>query len=142
MKKAHPAAFEALRAKLRKAGCRVTALDDAIMAVHGDGGRRPTHADTLIELAGGADLFPTADGIAFVDLDLNGHQAWHVRSKGFTHWLTRQFYEATHRAPNSEALQSTLNVVKAKAKFDAPERSVFTRVGSLDERLYLVRPSR
>ena len=37
------AAFEALRSRLKKAGCRVTALDDAIAEESGDaGGRGPT----------------------------------------------------------------------------------------------------
>jgi hypothetical protein len=43
----------------------------------------------------------------------------------------------TQGAPSSEALQSALNVIEAKAHFDAPERVVHVRVGGLDERLYL-----
>ena len=34
--------------------------------------------------------------------------------------------------PSSEALQSALNVVEAKAHFDAPERAVYIRVGGID----------
>src|SRR5262249_44692422 len=45
--------------------------------------------------------------------------------------------EATQGAPSSEALQSALNVIEAKAHFDAPERAVHIRVGGLDGRLYL-----
>jgi len=52
-------------------------------------------------------------------------------------WLARRFFEATRGAPSSEALQSALNVIEAKAHFDAPERMVHIRVGGLDERLYL-----
>ena len=47
------------------------------------------------------------------------------------------FFEATGGAPSSEALQSALNVIEAKAHFDAPERTVHIRVGGLDGRLYL-----
>ena len=43
----------------------------------------------------------------------------------------------THGAPSSEALQSALDVIEAKAQFDAPERVVHVRVGGLDDRLYL-----
>ena len=43
----------------------------------------------------------------------------------------------TGGAPSSEALQSALNVIEAKAYFDAPERVVFVRVGGLDGKLYL-----
>ena len=132
------AAFEALRAKLKKAGCRVTALDEAIVEESGDGGRGPTQADILIDLAGAAELFHAADGTAFADLDINGcRQTWPVRTKQFKRWLARQFYEATGGAPSSEALQSALNVVEAKAHFDAPELPVFIRVGGIDGKLYL-----
>ena len=138
MKKENRAAFEVLRAKLKKARCRVTALDKAIMEENGGGGRGPTQADILIDLAGAAELFHAADGTAFADLDINGHrETWPVRTKGFKRWLARQFYEATDGAPSSEALQSALNVIGAKAHFDAPELPVFIRVGGIDERLYL-----
>lgn len=132
------AAFEALRAKLKKAGCRVTALDDAMSEESGGGGRGPTQADILIDLAGAADLFHSADGTALADILINEHrETWPVRTKGFRRWLARQFFEQTGGAPSSEALQSALNVIEAKAHFDGPERPVFIRVGGLDGRLYL-----
>jgi hypothetical protein len=83
-------------------------------------------------------LFHSADGTAFADLDINDHrETWPVRAKGFKRWLARQFYEATDGAPSSEALQSALNVIEAKAHFDAPELPVFIRVGGIDGNLYL-----
>lgn len=138
LKKEDRAAFEALRAKLKRAGCRVTALDEAIAEEIGEAGRGPTQADTLIELAAAAELFHAPDGIGFADLDINGHrETWPVRAKGFRRWLSRQFFEATSGAPSSEALQSALNVIEAKAHFDAPERAVHVRVGGVAGKLYL-----
>jgi hypothetical protein len=139
LKRDDRAAFEALRAQLKKAGCRVTALDDAIAEESGEpGGRGPTQADILIELAQSAELFHAPDGTGFADLDINGHrETWPIRAKGFRRWLARRFFEATGGAPSSEALQSALNVIEAKAHFDAPERTVHVRVGGLDGRLYL-----
>jgi hypothetical protein len=103
-----------------------------------DGGRGPTHADVLIELAQSAELFHTPDGIGFADLNINGHrETWRISTKGFRRWLVRGFYEATRGAPSSEALQSAMNVIEAQAQFDAPERAVHIRVGGLDDRLYL-----
>jgi hypothetical protein len=138
LKKDDRAAFEKLRAQL-KSGCRVTALDKALAEESGDtGGRGPTQADILIDLAQAAELFHTADGTGFVDLDVNGHrETWPIRSKGFRRWLARQFFEKTDGAASSEALQSALNVIEAKAHFDAPERVVYIRVGGLDGRIYL-----
>lgn len=139
MQKEDRAAFEMLRSQLKKAGCRVTALDEAIAEENGDGGGRgPTQADILIELAQSAQLFHAPDGSGFADLDINNHrETWPIRSKGFRRWLARQFFEATGGAPSSEALQSALNVIEAKAHFDAPEHVVHIRVGGLDNRLYL-----
>jgi hypothetical protein len=139
LKKDDRAAFEALRAQLKSAGCRVTALDDAIAEESGDaGGRGPKQADILIGLAQSADLFHSPDGIGFTDLDINSHrETWPIRSKGFRRWLARCYFEATQGAPSTEALQSALNVIEAKAHFDAPERLVHVRVGGHGDRLYL-----
>jgi hypothetical protein len=139
MKRDNRAAFEALRSQLKKAGCRVTALDDAIAEENGEqGGRGPTQADILIDLAQSVALFHTPDGSGYADLDINGHrETWPIRAKGFRRWLARRFFEETGGAPSSEALQSALNVIEAKAHFDAPERQVHIRVGGLDGRLYL-----
>lgn len=133
------AAFEGLRSRLKKVGCRVTALDNAIAEEGGDGGGRgPSQADILISLAANAGLFHAADGTGYVDLEINGHrETWPIRSKGFKRWLTRRFYEATEGAPSSEALQSALNVIEARAHFDAPQMDVHIRVAGYDGRLYL-----
>ena len=124
---------------MKKAGCRATALDEAIAQENGQtDGRGPTQADILIDLAQSAELFHAPDRTGFADLDVNGHrETWPIRSKGFRRWLARRFFEATQGAPSSEAVQSALNVIEAKAHFDAPERTVHIRVGGLDDRLYL-----
>ena len=132
------AAFELLRSRLKKAGCRVTALDKAMTEESGDGGRGPSQADILIELASAAALFHSPDGTGFADIEINGHrETWPIRAKGFRRWLARRFFEATEGAPSSEALQSALNVIEAKAHFDGTECIVHVRVGGLDNRLYL-----
>jgi hypothetical protein len=95
-------------------------------------------ADTLIELAQSAQLFHAADGTCFADVDVNGYrQTWPIRLKGFRHWLTRRFFESKQSAPNSDALQSALNVIEAKARFEGTEREVCIRVGDFNGRLYL-----
>jgi hypothetical protein len=139
LKKSDLAAFETLRAQLKAASCRVTALDDALAEESGDtGGRGPKQADILVSLAADADLFHAADATSYADLEINGHrESWPIRSKGFKRWLARQFFETTGGAPNSDALQSAFNVIEAKAYFDAPERAVHIRVAGLEGRLYL-----
>jgi hypothetical protein len=133
------AAFEALRAQLKKAGCRVTALEKAIAPESGEkGGRGLTQADLLIELSQTAELFHTPDGIGFADFEINGHrESWPIGGKGFRRWLAHRFFELTQGAPSSEALQSALNVIEATAQFNAPERAVNIRVAGLDDRIYV-----
>ena len=102
------AAFEALRAQLKKGGCRMAGLDEALAAESGaTGGQGPKQADILIGLAQSAELFHAPDGTGFADLNINGHrETWPIRGKGFRRWLARLFFQATEGAPSSEALQS------------------------------------
>jgi hypothetical protein len=136
LKKDDRAAFESLRAELKRAGCRVTELDKALS--EGSGGRGPTQSDILLDVAASAELFHTPDRTGFADIDINGHrETWPVRAKGFRRWLVRRFFEATQGAPSSEALQSVLSVIQARADFDAPERIVHVRVGEFGGKSYL-----
>jgi hypothetical protein len=139
LKKDDRSAFETLRAQLRQAGCRVTELDK-LLADESDDGETysPKQADILIGLAADAEVFHTADGTGYADLEINGHrETWPIRNKGFKRWLARRFFDETGGAIGSEALQSALNVIEAKAHFDGPERRVFIRVGSHAGKLYL-----
>ena len=139
LQRENPQTFEGLRARLKDVGVRVKGLDKAIADACGEtSGRQPKQTDTLIELASRPELFHTADGTGYADLDVTGHrETWPIRQKGFRLWLTRAFFGATQGAPNSEALRSALNVVEAKAHFDAEERDIHVRVAGLDDRLYL-----
>ena len=139
LKREDRAAFEVLRARLKEAGCRVTALDGAIAEENGPtGGRDPSQADILIGLAADASLFHTPDGTGYADLEVSGHrETWRIRSKDFKRWLALRFFETTEGAPSSEALQSTLNVIEARAHFDAPQMDVHIRVAGHGGKLYL-----
>lgn len=98
----------------------------------------PKQTDVLIDIADDAVLFHAPNGIAFADIEVNGHrETWPVRMKGFRRWLIRRFFIATNKAPGSEALQSALNLIEAKAHFDGPEHAVGVRVAGLAEKIYL-----
>jgi len=131
--------FESRRAQLKRAGCRITALDKALAKKAGDdSGRRLKQADLLIELAQEAELFHSPDGTTFADLVVNGHRETRpVQSKDFKHWLVLRFKEATGGVPNSEARKSALTVLEATGCHPGPEREVYTRVGELEGKLYL-----
>ena len=140
LKKEDRAAFEALRAQLKKAGCRVTALDEAIAEENGEaGGRSPNQADILIDLAQIGRTVPRARTELASPISTSmatgrpGLSAARASGAGWRAASSRR----RQGAPSSEALQSALNVIEAKAHFDAPERAVHVRVGGLDGRLYL-----
>ena len=102
------------------------------------GGRRPRQADILIGLTASAGLLHAPDGTGYADLEINGHrETWPIRSKGFKRWLARRFFVETGGAPNSEALRSALNVIEARAHFDAPQMDVHIRVAGHGGKLYL-----
>ena len=96
-------------------------------------------ADVLIGLSAGAEeLFHAPDATAFATIPVDDHlETWPVRSKGFQAWLAREFFNETKSAPNSDAMQSALNVIEARAHFDGVEREVYVRVGACNDRLYL-----
>ena len=131
--------FEVTRAALKRAGIRVTALDEALDEEDGDPTRRDTQATALVRLAiERAGLFHRADGTGFADIEVNGHrETWPVRSKGFRSWLARLFFDETGGAANGEAMQAALGLIEARCQFDGDERPVFLRVGGHDRRIYL-----
>ena len=100
--------------------------------------KQAKQADILLELAQEATLFHTPANEPFADIHINGHrETRQMRSKVFKRWLARRFFETQKGAPNSEALQSALNVIEAKAHFDGHECPVHLRVAGLDGKLYL-----
>jgi hypothetical protein len=84
LKQEDRAAFEALRSQLKKTGCRVTTLEEAITEEIGEGGGRgPMQTDILIDLAHTAELFHTPDGTGFADLDINGTR-WTISASSWS----------------------------------------------------------
>jgi hypothetical protein len=90
------------------------------------------------EFAACGELFHTATGTAFADLLIDGHrETWPIRSKRFRGWLRRRYYEATGGALNGQAISSELDLLEARAQFDAPERSVHVRIAEHEGHIYL-----
>lgn len=139
LKRSDRAAFESLRSQLKKCGCRVTVLDREIAKASGEADTSgQTQSDILIELAAAAEVFHTPDGTGYADVTIRGHrETWQIRSKGFKQWLTHSYFEAKNGAPGSEALQSALNAIEAKARFEGPQRAVHVRIGGCEGRIYI-----
>ena len=85
--------------------------------------KAPGKRNMLTNLSVSAELFHIADGTAFADLMMDGRrETWPVRSLRLRSWLRRQYYEATGAAPGAGAISSALNLLAARAQFDAPRR--------------------
>src|SRR5258706_13628444 len=92
----------------------------------------------LLNMSASGELFHTATGTAFADLLINGHrQTWPIRSNRFRGWLRRRYYQETGSALSTKAVRSALDLLEARAQFDAPERSVHVRVAEHAGHIYL-----
>jgi len=130
--------YELLLDELKAARVPISALKSQIERLNEERRASKKQANFLIELANAAELYHAPDGTGFADLYIGGHrETWPVHSKGFKRWLALRFYKTTRSAANSEALQSALNVIEAKAQFDAAAHAVHVRIGEHDGRLYL-----
>jgi hypothetical protein len=116
-------------------------VDPAKAGGTGDGEGAQTklkQANILIGLAAAAELFHTDDGKGYADILVNGHrQTWPIESKGFREWLLHRYYKQVGGAPTAEAVRTAIEQVSARARFDAPMRRVFVRVGGQDGKIYL-----
>ncbi len=92
----------------------------------------------LEELTVCEEVFHTASGVAYADLITDGHrETWPIRSKRFRTWLRRCYYHTTGTTPSAAAIRSALDLLEARAQFDASERAVSIRVAEHAGRLYL-----
>jgi hypothetical protein len=92
----------------------------------------------LTNIAVSGELFHTATGTAFADLLVNGQrETWPIRSKRFRAWLRRCYYQETGDALSAEAIKSALDLLEARAQFDAPERAIHVRVAEHAGHIYL-----
>ena len=92
----------------------------------------------LKEIMLSEELFHTAGGVAYADFIAGGHrESWPIRSKQFRIWLRRCYYQATGAAASSAAIATALDLLEARAQFDAPERVVSIRVAEHADCVYL-----
>jgi hypothetical protein len=92
----------------------------------------------LTQIAACDALFHTATGTAFADFLVDGHrETWPIRSKRFRGWLRRRYYEATGGALSGHVISSELDLLEARAQFDAPERFVHVRLAEHEGHIYL-----
>jgi hypothetical protein len=92
----------------------------------------------LTDLPDRTELFHTADGTAFVALMLDGHcESWPIRSTRFRTWLRHRYYKVTGYPPSAGAIGSALDLLEARAQFDAPRQDICVRTAEHDGCIYL-----
>jgi hypothetical protein len=100
--------------------------------------RKPAEAGVLVEIANGAELFHTDDGVAFADIMIEGHrETWPVKSRAFRDWITREYYRRSGTGPSKQNLEKAFAVVEAKARYDAPEMAVHLRVANVGDAIFI-----
>jgi hypothetical protein len=95
-------------------------------------------ADMLEEMTLCEEVFHTPTDVAFADVITDGHrETWPIRSKRFRTWVRRCYYHATGAAPGGAVIASALDLLEARAQFDAPERAVSMRIAEHADRIFL-----
>jgi hypothetical protein len=99
---------------------------------------RDSQATKLVSIAEKGQLFHSPEGTAYASVAVETHlETWPVKSRGFTQYLSREFYKAEKTAPRAQSLQEALGVIAAKACFDGREDSAFLRVGERQGSLWI-----
>jgi len=96
-------------------------------------------ADRLVALAlKNAELFHAPDGGGWADVKIDGRrETWFLKSRTFERWLQHQYYEDQKTSANSDAMSTAVKTLGSIAYYKSPERQVFTRIGSLEGKIYL-----
>jgi len=101
--------------------------------------KRKSQADKLVQLiaTGNVELFYDQYHNAYAAIDFGNHREIHsLKSRAFKRWLTRLLWVSEGKAPNSEAVNSALNVLEAKATFEGELRKLHNRVAWHDDAIY------
>jgi hypothetical protein len=100
-----------------------------------------TIADALIALCD-ADLFVTAEGEAYADIQVNGHrETYQVESKPFRDYLRHKYFKAMKKSCNPESLKQAIDTIAMQArhpeKGEPVVRKVHLRIAEHDAAIYI-----
>ncbi len=102
-----------------------------------EGGKRPTQIKTLEELSSDIDLFHSPKGEAFARVPVKDHtECCAVESKALKGILTSRYFRAKNATPGRDVLQSYVDLLCARAKYDGPERETYLRFAHVEHSAY------
>lgn len=91
-----------------------------------------TQADSLLEIVKGKDnviLFHDGQQDAYISMKRGNHQEIvPLKSKVIRRWLTREFWEAHHKAIKPESVRNAIAVLEGNACFDGPLHELHNRL--------------
>ena len=94
---------------------------------------RKSQANHLVEIGLTAELFVDDEDEPYAAFSVSAHkETWPIRSRRFKRWLAGEFYNATQKAPNTDALNQALGVLEAKAVFEGGRKRLCLRVAEYD----------
>lgn len=97
-----------------------------------------SQAEILIRLAEKAELWHAPDATAYATVPVGDHRETHaVRRTRFRQLLVREFYQDQGKPPAREALQSVLELLEARARYDGPEETAWIRTAEYESAIYL-----
>ena len=137
---AHRLGLSALKAADAESACEQPQPNNGATETEAPAADRPSQATVLAAIAGGEDieLFRTPDAVPYADIRIDERrETWPVRSKTFKLWLRRAYYDLTGGAPNSEAMNTALDLIEARAQFDGIVRHVHLRVAQYEGCFYI-----
>ena len=98
-----------------------------------------SQADLLVEIAlqSKTELFHDDTNEPFARLFVNEHwETWKIRTKEFKGWIAKTYWEQWGKTANSNALNSALKVIEAKAVFDGQQHILHNRVALYDNAIW------
>ncbi|MFW9849462.1 MAG: hypothetical protein ACFFF4_09985, partial [Candidatus Thorarchaeota archaeon] len=99
--------------------------------------KKTSAAERLLNLTTDDIRLFTSDDRAFVRLKIGNHWEIHsVKSKKFERYLAHLLYTTEGTPPSSEAINSTQNVLAARAHFESPEYQLHNRVAEYEGCIY------
>lgn len=101
--------------------------------------KHESQADILLRIArdSGAEFFHTTTNETFISFPVNDHvETWPINSQAARQWLRRGYFLATKRAPNDDALQTTIGLLESLALFEGRAGDVHLRTAWHDGALF------
>lgn len=99
--------------------------------------RRSTAADTIGEIAEGAEFWRAPSGDGHATIDVNGHREnWPLESRGFERWLASRIFDVTGVAPTSNALKDIARLCDVLAQ-RGPTHQTYRRVARVGDRVFI-----